>query len=309
MLNILFAAQSEKWDDYERPLTEALSAAGIAAHLAPEMAPPNVDYIVYAPNSSVQDFTPFTRLKAVLNLWAGVEAIAGNRTLKVPLTRMADTGMTEGMVDFVTAHVLRYHVGLDAHVVNPDRVWDDTPPPLARHRKVGILGIGALGGACAQRLASLGFQVMGWSRRPKALDGVTCYARPEGLAQILAQSEILVLLLPFTSETENTLNAHTLAQLPAGVRIINPGRGPLIDDDALLAALDTGHVAHATLDVFRQEPLPQGHPYWAHPRVTVTPHIASTTRPALAAERIVENIRLNEAGQPMRDVVDLNAGY
>ncbi|MEL6550089.1 MAG: glyoxylate/hydroxypyruvate reductase A [Pseudomonadota bacterium] len=309
MLGILFAARSEKWEAYDAPLTAALEAAGIEARLAPDMPPEDVDYIIYAPNSPVQDFSPFTRLKAVLNLWAGVEGVVGNPTLKVPLARMTDEGMSEGMVDYVTAHVLRYHVGLDAHVVNPARVWNDTPPPLARHRKVGLLGLGALGGACAERLAVMGFEVWGWSRRPKTMSAVQTRFGPDGLKEVLQHSEILVLLMPRTPETENTLNPETIARLPKGAMIINPGRGELIDDEALIKALDRGHVGHATLDVFRQEPLPEDHAYWTHPRVTVTPHIASTTRPDLASQRIVENIRLNEAGAPMLDVVDRQAGY
>ncbi|MEM9435860.1 MAG: glyoxylate/hydroxypyruvate reductase A [Pseudomonadota bacterium] len=309
MLNILFAAESERWGEYEAPLKDALSKAGISARVAPEMDAEQVDYIVYAPNSALQDFTAFTRLKAVLNLWAGVEAVIGNETLKVPLTRMTDEGMTEGMRDYVVAHVMRHHVGLDAHVVNPDQIWDDTPPPLARHRTVGFLGIGALGGACATAISALRFTVLGWSRNQKALEGVECHSGQEGLRKVLSRSEILVLLMPFTPATENTLNAETLSWMPKGAFIINPGRGPLIDDDALLAALDSGQIGHATLDVFRQEPLPVDHAYWAHPRVTVTPHLASATRPDLASERIAENIRLNEAGKPMLDVVDRAAGY
>ncbi|MEL6913766.1 MAG: glyoxylate/hydroxypyruvate reductase A [Pseudomonadota bacterium] len=309
MLGVLFAAKSEKWEAYEGPLSAAFAEAGLSARVAPEMAPGEVDYIVYAPNASVRDFSPFTRLKAVLNLWAGVEGVVGNPTLRVPLARMTDEGMSEGMVDYVTAHVLRYHVGLDAHVVNPDRVWDPTPPPLARDRTVGLLGLGALGGACAVRLAAMGFDVWGWSRSPKKLTAVNSRAGPDGLLEVLERSEILVLLMPRTQATENTLNAQTLALLPTGAKIINPGRGQLIDDAALLSALDSGQVGHATLDVFRTEPLPRDHPYWAHPRVTVTPHIASTTRPHLAAKRIVENIRLHEAGEPMHDVVDRAAGY
>ncbi|MEM1236764.1 MAG: glyoxylate/hydroxypyruvate reductase A [Pseudomonadota bacterium] len=309
MLNILFAALNESWQDYEVPLTEALAEAGIAANLATDIDPSEVDYMVYAPNSTVQDFTPFTRLKAVLNLWAGVEAVAGNPTLKVPLARMTDEGMSEGMSDYVIAHIMRYHVGLDAHVTNPDRVWDDTPPPLARHRTVGFLGIGALGGGCAQAAARLRFKVLGWSRSPKELRDVTTYSGRDGLKEVLSQSEIVVLLMPSTPATQNTLNAETLSWLPRGARIINPGRGPLIDDAALLAALDSGQVGHATLDVFRTEPLPLDDPYWAHPNVTVTPHIASTTRPDLASRRVVENIRRNEAGEPMIDIVDIAAGY
>ncbi|MEM6727761.1 MAG: glyoxylate/hydroxypyruvate reductase A [Pseudomonadota bacterium] len=309
MINVLFAARAERWEEYEAPLTAAFEAAGIQAHLAPEMAPETVDYIVYAPNSSVQNFSPFTLLKGVLNLWAGVEDVVGNPTLQVPLARMADEGMAEGMKDYVTAHVLRYHVGLDAHVVNPGQVWDDTPPPLARHRCVGVLGIGALGSACGQALAALGFEVLGWSRTQKDVPGIACHAGPSGLRAVLSRAEILVLLLPHTADTADILNTQTLGWMPAGARIINPGRGPLIDDTALLDALDSGQIAHATLDVFRTEPLPKDHPYWHHPRVTVTPHLASSTRPDLASQRIAENILLSEAGKPMLNVVDRAAGY
>jgi glyoxylate/hydroxypyruvate reductase A len=131
----------------------------------------------------------------------------------------------------------------------------------------------------------------------------------DGLDAVLTRAEIVVLLLPDTPATENVLNDRTLALLPEGAAVVNPGRGPLIDDDALLAALDAGQIGHATLDVFRTEPLPPDHPYWAHPKVTVTPHIASETRPASAARVIAENIRRGEAGEPFLHLVDRKAGY
>lgn len=310
MPNILFAAKSERWADYETPLKAALDAAGLDYRLSPEMPPEQVDYIVYAPNSDVQDFTPFTRLKAVLNLWAGVENVTGNKTLTVPLTRMVDDdGLGQGMVEWVTGHVLRHHLGMDAHIVNPDRVWDDTAPPLSKDRPVTILGLGTLGQACAAALTGLGFPVTGWSRSAKAVPGVRCLNGTEGLDAALDGAEILVLLLPDTPATENTLDAKALARLAPGAVVLNPGRGPLIDDDALLKALDEGRLAHATLDVFRVEPLPDDHPYWAHPKVTVTPHIASATRPESAAGVIADNIRRSEAGEPLLHLVDRDAGY
>lgn len=310
MPNILFAARSEKWDDYERPLRDALAAEGLDHTLGTDLPPETVDYIVYAPNASVQDFTPFTRLKAVLNLWAGVEQVVGNPTLKVPLARMVDDeGLTQGMVEWVTGHVLRHHLGMDAHIVNPGRIWDTTPPPLSKDRPVTILGFGALGQACAAQLAALGFPVTGWSRTPKDLDGVLTSHGEDGLDAALSSAQILVMLLPDTPATTDLLNAERLARLPQGAVILNPGRGPLIDDDALLAALDEGRIAHATLDVFRTEPLPQDHPFWAHPRVTVTPHIASTTRPDSAARVIARNIARSESGAPLLHEVDRSAGY
>lgn len=309
-INVLFAAHENRWAQYEAPLRVALDDIGIDYLLGTDMPPETVDYIVYAPNSDVQDFTPYTRLKAVLNLWAGVESAVGNPTLKVPFARMVDDeGLTQGMVEWVTGHTLRHHLGMDAHIVNPDHDWTADAPPVAMDRPVGILGLGALGTACGQALAALGFPVSGWARSPKSIDDIAAHHGDAGLREVLQHAQILILLLPSTPATENTLNAETLGMLPKGAFIINPGRGPLIDDDALLAALDSGHIAHATLDVFRTEPLPQDHPYWAHPRVTVTPHIASETRPPSASRAIAENIRRGEAGEPFLHLVDRDAGY
>ncbi len=308
-VNVLFAARPERWETYEAPLRTALSEAGVEANLVTEMPAHEVDYIVYAPNSGVEDFAPFTRAKAVLNLWAGVEDVVGNPTLHLPLARMVDHGLTQGMVEWVTGHVLRHHLGMDAHILGQDGIWRKDVPPLAPDRRVSILGLGALGQACASALGRLGFAMTGWSRSQKEIDGVTCLSGEQGLRSALQVADILVLLLPLTGDTENILNRETLAYLPRGAVIVNPGRGPLIDDEALLAALDSGDVGHATLDVFREEPLPPEHPYWAHPRVTVTPHIASETRPKTASQVIAENIRRGEAGEPFLHLVDRDLGY
>ena len=308
-VNILFAALPDRWAEYEPSMRAALDETGLDYTLKTDVPPEKVDYIVYAPNSEVQDFTPYTRAKAVLNLWAGVEHVAPNPTLKIPLARMVGGGLVEGMVEWVTGHVLRHHLGIDAHIINPSKTWDNTAPPIAAERPVTILGLGELGLACAQTLRDLGFPVTGWSRSPKSIEGITTYHGPEGLSQALNNAQIIILLLPNTPATENTLNAETLALTTPGAFVINPGRGTLIDDDALLAALDSGQIAHATLDVFRVEPLPHAHPFWTHPQVTVTPHIASETRPALASQVIVENIRRGEAGEPFLHLVDRSAGY
>jgi glyoxylate/hydroxypyruvate reductase A len=214
------------------------------------------------------------------------------------------------MVEFVTGHVLRHHLGMDLHIHGQDGIWrNDSAPPLARDRNVVVLGLGVLGSACAEALARLNFRTHGWSRSPKSVPGVTCHHGSDGLRNALSQAQIAVLLLPNTPATENTLNADTLALMPEGAVILNPGRGALIDDDALLAALASGRIAHATLDTFRVEPLPKDHPYWSHPQVTVTPHIASATRTESAARTIVENIRRGEAGEPFRHLVDRARGY
>ena len=310
MTNILFAAGPDRWAVYEAPLRAALDGFGLDYVLSCEAAPETVDYIVYAPDSEVRDFTPYTRLKAVLNLWAGVERITGNETLIVPLARMVDEeGLTQGMVEYVTGHVLRHHLGMDRYILNPEHRWDPVVPPLASDRPVTVLGLGTLGTACAGALAGLGFPVSGWSRTPRELDGITCHHGPDGLTKALAGAEILVLLLPDTPSTQDLMNRETLALLPRGACIVNPGRGPLIDDAALVEALDAGQVGHATLDVFRKEPLPQDHPFWAHPGVTITPHVAADTRVPSASRVIAENIRRGEAGEPLLHLVDRAAGY
>jgi glyoxylate/hydroxypyruvate reductase A len=308
-LTVLFAASDANWAEYAAPLRAAIADAGLTATLTREAAPGTVDYIIYAPSSPLQDFAPYTRCKAVLSLWAGVERIVGNASLTQPLCRMVDPALTEGMVEWVVGHTLRHHLRMDRYIVNPDHVWDPTCPPLARERPVAMLGMGELGTACARALKALNFPVTGWSRTPKAIDGIPCLHGEQGLDQALSNAQIVVTLLPRTPETENTLNARTLSLLPKGAAILNPGRGALIDDDALLAALDAGQVGHATLDVFRVEPLPQDHPFWSHPRVTVTPHIAADTRPSSACRVIAENIRRGEAGEALLNRVDRARGY
>ncbi|WP_417259410.1 2-hydroxyacid dehydrogenase [Celeribacter sp.] len=309
-LTLLFSAPDRLWPAYSAALPHALAEAGIDAQITRETDnPETVDYIIYAPNKTLTDFTPFTRAKAVLSLWAGVERIVSNPTLTQPLCRMVDDGLALGMRDYVVGHVMRHHLGMDAHILGLGGVWDQVVPPLARDRTVAVLGLGALGQFCATALAEFGFKTFGWSRSPKEIAGITCAHGADGLRDVLRHAEIVVTLLPNTPETENTLNAQSLALLPKGAVIINPGRGALIDDDALLSSLDTGHIGHATLDVFRAEPLPATHPYWSHPHVTVTPHIAAETRPETASHVIADNIRRSETGAPLLHEVDKKAGY
>jgi glyoxylate/hydroxypyruvate reductase A len=308
MIHILYAGPQADWDMYKKCMECALDVHTLNVHISPDIPPDQVAYIIYSPDGPVQDFSIFPNLNVVFNLWAGVERVVNNPTLNVPLTRMVDPGLTEGMVEWCVGHVLRHHLGMDAHIVNPSHEWAPKAPPLARWRKVTVLGLGELGGAVARALAALNFQVSGWSARAKDIPGVTCYAGGD-LASVLEDSEIVVLLLPDTPDTVNVLDAETLAYLAPGAAVINPGRGPLIDDDALLAALESGQVGHATLDVFRAEPLPRTHPFWQRPNVTVTPHIASTSRPETTSAVIAENLRRAEAGEPLLYLVDRARGY
>lgn len=308
-INVFFAAGPRRWPAYEVALADAFAAAGLDAVATPEAPDPAaVDYIIAANGAVVDDFRPFTRAKAVLNLWAGVEKIVGNPTLTMPLCRMVDPALTEGMTEWVAGQVLRHHLGLDRYI-RGEAGWDPVVPPLARERPVAILGLGELGQACGRALLALGFPVLGWSRSPRDIPGFECLSGEAGLEAALRRAQIVVTLLPLTPDTENLLDARRLAWLPEGAVVVNPGRGALIDDDALLAALDAGRLGHATLDVFRVEPLPADHPFWAHPKVTVTPHIAADTRPETAAHVIAENIRRGEAGEPFLHLVERGRGY
>ncbi len=309
MIRVLFAGDPAGWDAYRAALMDAFAAEALEVDLARDHAPEVVDWIVHSPAGPLTDFTPYVRARGVLGLWAGVEHVVRNPTLTQPLTRMVDPSLSGSMVEWVTGHVLRHHLGMDAHIVNPDRVWDDTSPPPAGERRVGILGLGALGTACAAALAALGFDVAGWARRQRDIRGVSCHHGPDGFRAILGQSDIAVLLLPATPATDGLMGAEALAMLPRGAVLLNPARGQIVDDGALIAALVDGHLSHATLDAFRTEPLPRDHPFWAHPRVTVTPHVAAATRPVPAARVIARNVRRGEDGLPLLHLVDRAAGY
>ena len=308
-IKILFSANEENWRRYKAPLQDALDDKSLDYELGITITPSEVDYIIYAPTSSLQDFSPYTKLKAVLNLWAGVEGVTNNKTLNVPLARMVDSGLTDGMVEWVTGHTLRHHLGIDKHIHGQDGIWRSYVPPLAKDRIITILGLGTLGTACGIALKRLGFNVRGWSRREKRVDGILCFYGDDQIDSSLLDADIVVLLLPDTPLTQNILNQHTLNLLKRGAFVLNPGRGPLIDDDALLAALETGQIEHATLDVFRIEPLPKNHQYWSNNKVTVIPHKASETRPKTASQVIAMNIERAENGQELLYLVDRENGY
>ena len=308
-IKILFSANEENWRRYKAPLQDALDDKSLDYELGITITPSEVDYIIYAPSSPLQDFSPYTKLKAVLNLWAGVEGVTNNKTLKVPLARMVDSGLTDGMVEWVTGLTLRHHLGIDKHIHGQDGIWRSYVPPLAKDRIITILGLGTLGTACGIALERLGFNVRGWSRREKRVDGILCFYGDDQIDSSLLDADIVVLLLPDTPLTQNILNQHTLNLLKRGAFVLNPGRGPLIDDDALLAALETGQIEHATLDVFRIEPLPKNHQYWSNNKVTVIPHKASETRPKTASQVIAMNIERAENGQELLYLVDRENGY
>jgi glyoxylate/hydroxypyruvate reductase A len=223
---------------------------------------------------------------------------------------MVDPSLVSGMNEFVLLSVLRYHRGLPVYETQQRaKHWKQIMSPLAEDRVVGILGLGQLGARCAQSLSALGFKVRGWSRSPHELEGIATFHGRSELKQFLQGCEILVCLLPLTPDTRDLLNKDLFEELPAGAFVINASRGDVLVEKDLLAALESGHLGGATLDVFRQEPLPPTHPFWDHPKVTVIPHAAALTQPKTAARTVADNIARDQAGQPLLNAVDLATGY
>jgi glyoxylate/hydroxypyruvate reductase A len=272
---------------------------------------PLCDYaVLWKPPADVLRRQP--RLKAIFSLGAGVNGLLAMPDLPrdVPLVRMEDAGMATQMVEYALHAALRELRGFGAYVDDQAIArWNPRPARSRRELTIGVLGLGVLGGAVARALADFGFDVAGWSRTPRSLDGVACLHGNDGLDTVLGRSRLLVLCLPLTPDTDTLLDAPRIARLPAGAAVVNIARGELIDDAALLAALDAGQVRAAYLDVFRDEPLPPSHPYWCHPRVTVTPHVAALTDVNAACEQVAAKIRRFEAGLPVSGVVEQDRGY
>jgi glyoxylate/hydroxypyruvate reductase A len=279
--------------------------------VAPDV--PNPDAIQFALVWGPQqgELKRYRNLKAIFSFGAGVEHILGDPELPdVPVVKVVDEQLTKGMTEYVLLHVLRQHRRLDfMHARQAERRWERFPTPDTPATTVGIMGLGELGRAAANALSRLGFRVIGWSRTSKSLHGVESFAGQGEIAAFLRRCNHLVCLLPLTRETRGLLDAGRLALLPRGAFLINAGRGPIVVDDDLLAALDSGQLAGATLDVFHREPLPIEHPFWRHPKVLVTPHNASDTVAESVAAGIADNIRRALAGQPLRHVVDRARGY
>ena len=254
----------------------------------------------------------FPNLELIASLGMGVDHIFLDPELPegVPVARIVDPDMVEQMCEYVLFAVLDHYRGFGIFQQSQrEGRWRQMRPPAAARRRVGILGLGAIGAGAAGRLAALGFDVAGWSRTPKTLAGVESFHGPDGFMPFLARSEIVVCLLPLTPETEGILDATAFAAMPKGGFVVNAARGGHLVEEDLLSALDSGHLAGAALDVFRTEPLPAGHPFWDHPKVRVTPHIAGLTRPETASSQIAENIRRLRAGEPILNLVDPKTGY
>lgn len=313
-LRIAVSLSSMPAEEWTEPLREACAAAGAPAQfelwngrfIGARYA------VVWQPPAEL--FTVETALRAVFNAGAGVERLLAMPGLppELPILRLVDAGMAPKMAEYVCFYVARITRGLDRFGgANALRDWN-ADRPRGQPPAVGVLGLGAIGAQIAQAVATFGYPVHGWSRTAKRMDGVECFAGDAALPAFLAGTHILVDVLPLTDDTRNLLNRERLSLLPAGSHLINIGRGATLVDEDLLAALDSGQLASAVLDVFRDEPLPAAHPFWHHPKVTVTPHLSGPTPREPAVRQIAAAIAQMEAGAPPSSLpgyVDRERGY
>jgi glyoxylate/hydroxypyruvate reductase A len=276
--------------------------------------PGDVEAVTYAVvwKPATGAFLPFPNLKAIVSLGAGIDHVLADAELprQVPIIRTVGTDLTQRMREYVALHVLRHHRDMPAIAANQrEKRWQQLVVPPATQRRVGVMGLGNLGGTAARTLASLGFETLGWSRTKREIEGITTYAGNAEFGAFLARCEILVCLLPLTKATTGILDADLFARLPRGASVINAGRGPYLVEDDLLDALESGQLSHATLDVFHVEPLPSEHPFWAHPAITVTPHIASLIDAPTGSRIVAANIERFEMTGHVEDLADAERGY
>jgi len=279
---------------------------------APDIGDPQAVEVVVVGHPDAPLLPRLARVRLIVSLRAGVDdllAVPGVDPA-IPIVRaQEETG--DRMIDlYVLMHVLRHHRELPAFAdAQARRAWINRPVKLAEERRVGFMGLGVIGLSAARTVRDAGFRVAAWTRTPRTEPGIESFAGRDALLPFLARTEILVNLLAVTPETMNIIGGRTLAALLQGASVINIGLGEHVDDEALIAALDSGHLAHATLDVFRIEPLPADHPFWAHPRITVMPHASRRPRAAAIIPRVVENIRRLRAGEALLQRVDRTRGY
>lgn len=252
------------------------------------------------------------KLELICSLWAGVDGLLADPTFPrhVPLTRLIDPQLTASMVESVVMHVLNAHRLAPRYRMQQLRgEWRQHDQPSAAERTVGILGFGELGRACGETLLAFGFRVLGWSRSGRSHASIACFDGDDGLARVLSQSNVVVCLLPDTTATRGLINGPRLSLLPAGATLINVGRGAVVDDDALLAALDEGKLEAAILDVFVTEPLPLTSRYWKHERAWVYPHVGAETDARSASRVVADTVRRFRKGAPLPELVDVERGY
>jgi glyoxylate/hydroxypyruvate reductase A len=269
------------------------------------------DYaVIWGPTPALLD--QLSQVKAIFLMGAGVDALLkfGDALPDVPIIRLGDAGMGIQMAEYVAHAVLRYFRRFDEYErLARSGEWKPLPQEAREEFTVGVMGLGKLGMPVIDTLRHFGFPVRGWSRSRKELPGVECFAGAEGLTEFLNGTRVLVCMLPLTAETTSLLDRARLSMLPKGAYLINVARGAIVAEPDLLALIQSGHIAGATLDVFRNEPLPPQHPFWLEPRISITPHISALTIRLDAVRQIAEKIAALEQGQPVDDVVDRNRGY
>jgi glyoxylate/hydroxypyruvate reductase A len=289
----------------------AARAPDLPFRLWPDVGDPaQVRYLAaWVPPDNVA--TSFQNLELIFSVGAGVEQFdLSQLPPHIPVVRMLEPGIAEGMVEYVTMAVLALHRDL-VHFIAQQRqqTWREIRLTHAAKRRVGVMGLGQLGQAVLDRLKPFGFPLAGWSRSPRSIEGVSCFAGQETLPDFLARTDILVCLLPLTDETRGILNASLFERLPRGAQLVNVGRGGHLLEADLIEALERGTLSAAVLDVAEQEPLPAGHPFWHHPRILLTPHIASMTTPETAVEFVLETIGRHKRGEDLPGRVDRERGY
>jgi glyoxylate/hydroxypyruvate reductase A len=273
--------------------------------------PASVDFaLVWKPPAGL--LASLDNLQAIFSLAAGIDHILADPMLPPgpPIVKLVNAAMREQFRDYLIHAVLHHHRLMDVFArQQTDRDWRFQRAPVNARRTIGVLGLGALSGFAAQGLAALGFPVLGWSRSPKHLDGIETFHGPDGLDALLARTDILAAMLPRTKDTIGLLNAERLSKLRVGGFLINFGRGEHLVDADLLALLDAGHLAGATLDVLAPEPPLQNHPFWTHPKIRLTPHVGAEPSPEITTDAVSANIRRMLAGEPPEPIADRARGY
>ena len=254
----------------------------------------------------------FPNLRCIVSIGAGIDHVLADTELprNVPIIRTTGDDLTQRMREYICLHVLRFHRNLHGlEQAQLEQRWQNEVNPTANNRRVGVMGLGKLGADAVRALHLIGFDVAGWSRTKRDLDGITTFAGNDALPEFLATTQILVCLLPLTPATNGILNAELFQLLPTGAQLINAARGEHLVEKDLIDALDSGQLAGATLDVFREEPLPASHPFWARSDILITPHVASLIDPESGGKEIADNLTRFINGQAVSDLVDLQQGY